>query len=479
MEPKRTMKRLNVGLMIWWGVGLLLGAGLFIFLQNFVACWRLTALPGIALPACSGGGNTVVVTNPLGTPQQVTVTPTINAPSVALPAPWDGASRVNVLVMGLDERDVADIDQGILQGPPRTDTMILLTIDPLSKTAAAISIPRDLWINIPGFDYAKINTAYTLGELYKLPGGGPGLAMKAVESFLGIQIQYFAWIEFSAFIKAIDDVGGVDVCVPEAITVALYDQDGQVHLEPGCQTLSGIVALGYARNRYTANGDVDRSNRQMQVIEGLREKILSPDNWAMIVTKAPDLYNQLSSGIHTNMNLSDAMRLAALLREIPRSSIQMKVIDYTMMTDTKAPDGTDILRPFPDKVRVLRDQIFGGGVLMPAASGDPTQLMKNEAASVIVINGTGTAGLASKTADYLKAQGMNVTAFGNTTDYPDSYKSPFPNRTIIIVHSGRPYAMKYLETLMKFDSSSQVIMKIDPTAPADLIVGLGYDWVVP
>ena len=98
--------------------------------------------------------------------------------------PWDGANRVTILVMGLDYRDWEG------EGPSRTDTMMLLTMDPVSRTAGILSIPRDLWVNIPGFDYGKINTAYFLGELYNLEGGGPGLAIKTVEELLGVDINY-------------------------------------------------------------------------------------------------------------------------------------------------------------------------------------------------------------------------------------------------------------------------------------------------
>jgi LCP family protein required for cell wall assembly len=477
VQKKPGMKRPTVGQMIWWGLGLIFAIGLFFFLRNFIACWKLTSLAGVAPSSCPGA--TITVPNAQGTLVPVTPGVTVSAPQVELPIPWDGASRVNILFMGLDYRDVTDAAGFATQGPARTDTMILFTIDPLTKTAGAISIPRDLWINIPGFGYGKINQAYYFGELYKLPGGGAQLAMDTVSSFLGVKIDYFAWIEFSTFINVIDKIGGVYICIPAPITVGRYDQDGVDNLPAGCQTLNGIDALGYARNRYTVNGDVDRSSRQMQVIKALRDKIASPDNWATLVTESPALYQEFSKGIHTNLSLTDGLKLAALLREIPSDKIQLKVIDYTMMTDTKSPDGLDILRPFTDKVRVLRDQVFGGSTLAPAASGDPTQLMKAEAARVVVINGTGTAGLAKKTGDYLTAQGMNVIAVGNTTNYPDNYKSPFPDRTIIIVHSGKPYVIKYLQALMKFDSSSQIIFNFDPGAPEDILIGLGYDWTVP
>jgi hypothetical protein len=273
----------------------------------------------------------------------------------------------------------------------------------------------------------------------------------------------------------------VTVCVPQALTVGLYDPDGVVHLNPGCQNMNGIVALGYARNRATQYGDVDRSNRQMQVILALRDKILSPENWTKLVTEAPGLYQDLSSGIHTDLTLTDAIKLAALVREVPKDNIEMKVIDYTMMTDTKAPDGTDILRPFTDKIRVMRDELFGGGVLGPDASGDPVQLMKDEAARVAVVNASGINGMAAKTSDYLKSEGMNVTAFGNSVDYPDvvnllnRYGSPL-SRTYIVVHSGKPYAMNYIKSLMKFQSSNQIVVSFDPTASADVIIAVGADW---
>jgi len=136
-----------------------------------------------------------------------------------------------------------------------------------------------------------------------------------------------------------------------------------------------------------------------------------------------------------------------------------------------------ILRPYPDKIRELVDKIFGSGTMKPLASGTLEENMRSEEARVVVINGTGEAGMAATTKDYLTTQGMNVTGFGNTDEYPDKYYSPFPYRTIIIVHAGKPYAMQYLMALMKFDSSSQIRVDFDPAAPEDIIVALGYDWI--
>ncbi len=118
--------------------------------------------------------------------------------------PWDGAARVTILLLGLDYRDWEARDKY-----SRSDTMILLTLDPLTNTAGILSIPRDMWVAIPGFKHGKINTAYYLGDAYQLPGGGPALAVKTVESFLGIPINYYAQIDFQSFVRFIDEIGGV------------------------------------------------------------------------------------------------------------------------------------------------------------------------------------------------------------------------------------------------------------------------------
>ena len=129
--------------------------------------------------------------------------------------------------MGLDYRDWEG------EGPSRTDTMMLLTLDPVSRTAGMLSIPRDLWVNVPGYDYGKINTAYYLGELYNLPGGGPGLAEQTVNELLGVDINYYAQIDFSAFENFIDQIGGIDVEVPYELTVDPIGPGNTVTLPAG------------------------------------------------------------------------------------------------------------------------------------------------------------------------------------------------------------------------------------------------------
>ena len=464
---------------ILMGGGLILAAVLWIFLSGFVSCWRVTSLPGIPLPSCSGSSASVAVSTsiPGDTPAAVTgtSTPTLSAPQVKLPPPWDGASRVTVLVMGLRGGSNQDC-------PLCTDTMILLTIDPVSKTAGMLSIPRDMWANIPGFGYNRINSAYTDGELYKLPGGGPVLTIRTIENFLGIPIQYYAQVDFTAFERMIDDIGGICLNVPVTVDVGVLDEHGTTKVKKGYRCLTGKVALGYARTRDVgqgvAGGDVQRSQNQQAVILAIRNKVLA--NLPALITQAGPLYNEISSGVHANLSLDDILRLAMLAKDIPVASIHQGVIDYTMMVDgTTLINGTkaDILRPFPDKIRELVDTIFGGDSLKPLASGDPAQLMQQEAARVLVVNASGVNGIGQKTFDYLKSKGMNVLGPGNTSTNPDKYYyPPLPERTMMIVHAGKPYAMNYLMSLMKFNSANQLLMDFDPSAPEDIVLAVGADW---
>ena len=129
---------------------------------------------------------------------------------IALPKAWNGKERLNILVMGIDQRE-GENELGY-----RTDTMIVVTVDPLTNQAGLLSVPRDTWVNIPGFETNRINVANDLGDRYKYPGGGSALAKKTVENFLGIPIHFTARVNFTAFENIVDRIGGVEIDVAEA-----------------------------------------------------------------------------------------------------------------------------------------------------------------------------------------------------------------------------------------------------------------------
>jgi LCP family protein required for cell wall assembly len=359
-------------------------------------------------------------------------------------------------------------------GPARSDTMILLTIDPQTKTAGMMSVPRDLWASIPRFGYAKINTAYYLGEAYKLPGGGPELAMRTVERVIGVPIQYYAVMEFWAFTNLIDDIGKVDVFVEKKIVIDPMGAGAdKIMLSAGWHKLGGIEALGYARQRHVAGGDVDRSKRQQNLIMAVRTKVMDPANFPTMLANAPTIYNEIQSGVRTNLTFDDIMRLGMLAREIPSENIKRGVIDYSMVTFanlTVKGQMQSIFKPIPDKIRVLRDEIFTtSGATSPIASGSNLDLARQENADVAIYNSTQTVGLDERTANYLKSQGISVLATGKSTI--------FPGATRVIIHRSRLYTLRYLKELFNLKSSMQIVIKYDSTAAADIEVILANDWV--
>jgi len=381
------------------------------------------------------------------------------------PIPWDGANRVTILVMGLDLRDYEG------EGPSRTDTMMLVTMDPVSRTAGMLSIPRDLWVNIPGFDYGKINTAYYLGEMYDLPDGGPGLAVQTVEELSGVDINYYAQVDFSAFENFISEIGGVKVDIPYEISVDPIGPHNTVTLQPGLQTLDGQTALAYARNRETFGSDFDRADRQQQVVMAIFDQITSLGTLPKLIANSPIIYNNLKNGIHTNLNLKDTISLAWTVAQIPRENIKRGLIGPNEVTMSMSPDGMDILLPDMDAVRTVRDQVFATteGVA-PAATvyvSNPEELRQAENATVSVLNATTTPGLASQTTNYLLDQGVNVTDTGNASDKSDT--------TVIIDYSGKPYTVQYLVELLNIQPNS-IYSRYDPNSEVDIAILLGTDW---
>jgi LCP family protein required for cell wall assembly len=343
-----------------------------------------------------------------------------------------------------------------------------------------LSIPRDMWVNIPGFGYSRINTAWTLGRGSKLPGGGPALTMKTVSHFIGVPIDYYVQVDFDTFVDIIDLIDGVDVYNDETLFLdPVYHNREFPKVKLTCcgiRHLNGRIALAYARCRHIEqgckDGDVGRARRQQKVIFGIREKVLSPENFPALMAQAPQLYNTFSAGIHTNMSLDDAIRLAALVNAISKENIKNGVIDHSMMAYDNVILGgqnASIMKPLPDKIRILRDEIFtSSGPISPKAEGDPKSLMQADGARIRLLNGTNTAQLDERTASYLAQQGLQVAELGDTKAQ---------SRTTITLYSPKLYTLKFLIELFSITQNAQILIKSDPTQTVDIEVRLGSDWI--
>jgi LCP family protein required for cell wall assembly len=456
-------------------VGILLAVGGYFFTRGLVTCWTITQLGGTPPSSCgtvTEGLNGPIVTSTDGTPAPSVeeLPPPITIPDSDLPPAWDGASRINILIIGLDYRDwVAG------EGAPRSDTMIVLTVDPLAKTAGILSIPRDLWVNIPGFGYSRINTAYSSGEGAKLPGGGPELARKTAEQLLGVPIQYYAQVDFYTFVEFIDLIGGIEVYNDENLRLDPVGQ-GKDKIRVTCcgmRHMNGERALAYARYRKDKEGDIARANRQQKVILAIRDKVLSPENFPVLLGKAQQFYEKFSAGIRTNMPFDTAIRLGVLAKDIPVESIKHGVIDYSMVALAETQLGGErasVMKPLPDKIRELRDQIFtSGGALSPlAAQNDLTAMMREDGARVRVSNGSVAGGLESTTGNFLIAQGVQVTEAGAADG---GY-----NNTVIVLYSPKLYTLKYFQSLFGVTDSSRIWISPNPASTVDIEVRLGNDW---
>lgn len=488
MDRFEFLKNIKIGRptipqIIFWVVTIALAVTVFIVVSNFVQCWTFTELPGIPPAQCgvTTTGETFEV-NPEGTAVVNELPPSPDAiPNVALPPTWDGASRINILFIGLDARDLEEN-----QGPPRTDSMILFTIDPVSKTAGMLSIPRDMWVNIPGFGYSRINTAYPSGEGAQLPGGGPELAKKTVSQFLGVPVHYYVQVDFNVFIQMVDELVNIGGCIyVQPSERMVLDPVGpgmdKVVLTPGgerslCQ---GWRVLAYARHRKTSGGDADRSRRQQEVVLALQKIIFNPENFPKFISNAPRLYNELSYGIKTDMAFDDAIQLAMLGREISPEGIRTGVIDpqqgmAIFDNTTLNGEAASILKPVMDKIRILRDEIFTSTgptspMAVPIGYTDAAlfaQAMQQEEARVRIMDGTFTPGLDQRAGAVFQSYGMNVTEVAPS---PEIY-----SQTVVVVYGPKLYTIKWLQATFGI-TDRQIRFSPDPNQTVDIEIRLGSD----
>ena len=194
-----------------------------------------------------------------------------------------------------------------------------------------------------------------------------------------------------------------------------------------------------------------------------------------LISRAPAIYRDISSGVQTNMSFDQSVQLAVLITRIPRENFRTYNIDYTMssseMVSTLDEGVQSVLRPFPDKIREMRDQIFADGSSAAApialATEDPAALAKAENARVTILNGTNTGNLAETTSSFLSGQGLNVTEVGSASE---TY-----TYTTLVVHSATPYTLNYLAGVMQVPST-RIFNKYDPNGTTDITVFLGSDW---
>jgi len=428
----------------------------------------LVIVGGIAVSAISW------VRGMLARPGIASGLPSSNSPSEnvdykfgqVLPA-WTGTKRVSVLLLGIDERP----DE---TGPSRTDTMMVLTLDPVTKMAGVLSIPRDLWVPIPGYNEERINAAHRLGELYDHPGGGMALARETVEYNLGVPIDYHVRLNFQAFVSMVDMIGGVDIYVERDINDPTYPDHAYgydpLYIEAGWHHFDGEMALKYARTRHDSS-DFDRARRQQQVMSAILEKVTSIELLPDLAKQAPEIYKMLEMYVQTDMALDQILALANLATQVDRSTIRFGVIDQTCTQQWITPNGAQVLIPLRDRMREVRDYVFAVDIPTPAPGQAAGITPTPEVATISVLNGTTRAGLAGTTSDYLKAQGLDVANVGNADrqDYGQS---------LVVMNRDKQVTAARIVSLLQLPATA-VIRGSDPNATHDVVVVLGADYTGP
>ena len=207
-------------------------------------------------------------------------------------------SHVDILILGVDSRP----GEGFVS---RTDTIMLLGIDPAHLRTSILSIPRDVFIEVPGFGQQRINTVNVLGE-EQGQGRGVDLLIASLAQDFGIQIDRYARLQFSGFVELIDAVGGVTIDVERSIVDDSFPMpEGGVttiRFDSGVQHMDGERALIYARTRH-ADDDYQRADRQQQVVSALMAKMTNPLHW-------PAVMAVLNRALDTNLTILDLALLA-------------------------------------------------------------------------------------------------------------------------------------------------------------------------
>jgi polyisoprenyl-teichoic acid--peptidoglycan teichoic acid transferase len=370
---------------------------------------------------------------------------------------------INVLLLGTDGRP----DEGDI---PRTDTMILLTLDPQNQTAGMLSLPRDLWVPIPGLGYSsKINTAYQLGHSVGYPGSGQQLAKDTVSTFIGQPVQYYVRVNFDGFVQLIDLIGGVVVVVPETIHDTEYPTEDYgyqtFHLDAGVQHLDGEAALKYVRTR-NLDDDYSRARRQQQVLRAVADKVLRANMLPALIPKLPRILYTMRSSIETDIPMALQLEFANYIRDTSLREVRQLVLDSRYGEETYAENGAWILLPDRTLVRSALAEFFAPPSSLNSMAGQAgTEWVRIE-----VLNGTGEPGVAARTRDLLQSQGWKVVSIGDAdrNDY---------GKTIIINYGVPRDLVEKVGVDLDLRPNLSSLEGLDVTSPVDVRIVVGRDFL--
>lgn len=266
---------------------------------------------------------------------------------------WEGKERVNILLLGADGREEGDHG--------RSDTIMVLSIDPVSKKAHLFSILRDTYVEIPGHGHSRINSAFAYG--------GPKLTMKVVGNLMGLPIHYYFYVELDSFIALVDAIGGVDLYVEKDMkyTDTADKQEYQIDLKEGMQHLDGNKALQYVRFRKDALSDYARTERQRKFLKAVADKMQSTST----LVNVPNILNKIAPYIETNMDLSSMIKLAVLGYKIKANSMVTEQIPPMDLLREETINGAAVLTVDQKRLRAFIEGLFQADEVGPGHTEEP------------------------------------------------------------------------------------------------------------
>jgi LCP family protein required for cell wall assembly len=307
----------------------------------------------------------------------------------------NGQETINFLLIGSDKRSGTSF---------RTDTMVVAVLRPNEGQVSLISIPRDLWVSIPGWENQRINTAYQHGISSNYPGGGPGLLKDTIQYNLGIRIDHTAMVDFDGFRQIVDTLGGVDIPVSCAYTDwRLIDPSYNPEIEenwflytvgPGIIHMDGDLTLWYARSRQKSS-DFDRGRRQQEVLRSIFTQSLQTDT----LKRIPELYNNFKDSVETDLGLGDILQLSLYAPKMTNADIRSYYLRPPYVNSWITDGGAYVLSP---------DQNLLGQLLTEALSPS-TRTVQRQTVSIEVMNGTSIPGYEELASTRLNYAGFETT----------------------------------------------------------------------
>ncbi|MDF1498023.1 MAG: LCP family protein [Patescibacteria group bacterium] len=375
-------------------------------------------------------------------------------------------NRINILLMGKggDGHNGGDL----------TDTIIIASIKPQENEAALISIPRDLYVNIPGTNInTKINAVKPFGDKSK-EKNGTELIKKLTSEISGLDIHYFVELDFNGFIKVIDEIGGIDVYLENDINDLTYPNFNKgydpFYISKGWQHLDGTTALKVARSRHSKMGDFDRIKRQQIIIKATKQKIFK--NYSKYdIVGFKNILDSLSENLKTDIQLKELPRFYKISKEIKNHKITAETIDtrkYLNRTYVGMGYTLQARDEEYEEIKNLTENIFNFEI--PQERKD---LIKKEGANIEIRNGTGTLDLANKVAFDLEEFGYRIIK--STNIGPPSFSG-----AQIYNYSGdlKPNTLDFLKekfnaVIIETSNTEDEQMFIRPNTKADFVIVLG------